>query len=78
MSGLLYQLREDYPDRLRLVRANSLHNFSSALHFGVRSAPTVMVFYRGKQVGRWNGQIHVEELYDLIDGLIERESPELG
>lgn len=78
MSGLLYQLREDYPDRLRLVRANSTHNFSTALHFGVRAAPTVIAFHAGRQVGRWNGRINIDELYDLLDGLMERTGEAAG
>lgn len=73
MSGLLYQLREDFPDRLRLTRANSVTNFSTVVHFGVRGTPTLFLFHKGRQVKRWNGRVDVEELYALIESALDGE-----
>ncbi len=70
MSGLLYQLRDDFKDALRLVRANAVSNYGTVLNFGVRGTPTVILFHGGKQRARWSGSIRVEELYDLLDRLL--------
>ena len=74
MSGLLYQLREDFPDKLRLVRGDSIRNFSTAVSYGIRATPSILIFNKGKLIQRWAGQISIEEVYDRIEDLIEPES----
>lgn len=73
MSGLLYQLRDDFPQRLRLARGNSLANTSTVVHYNVRGTPTVFLFHRGRQVKRWQGRVDVDELYALVETALEEE-----
>jgi thioredoxin-like negative regulator of GroEL len=71
VSGLLYQLRDDFPDQLRLTRANVVGNVATAQNYGVRGAPTVLIFHKGRLVKRWNVRIDVDELYAVLEGLLE-------
>lgn len=70
MSGLLYQLRDDFPDQLRLARANVLSNFVTAQTYGVRGAPTVLLFHQGRLLKRWAVRIDVDDLYDQVERLL--------
>jgi len=70
VSGLLYQLRDDFPGQLRLTRANALSNAGSAAAQKVRATPTVLLFHRGRLLKRWAGRIDVDELYALVEGLV--------
>lgn|GEM_PF-2370168 len=73
MSGLLYQLRDDFPQRLRLARANSQTNSSTVVRYSVRGTPTVFLFHKGRQVKRWQGRVDVDELYALVEAALEEE-----
>jgi hypothetical protein len=71
VSGLLYQLREDFPEMLRLVRGDSVRNFSTAVNYGVRATPSMLLFTKGKLIHRWAGQVNAQELYDRILDLVD-------
>jgi len=75
VSGLLYQLRDDFPDQLRLARANVQSNFATAQHFGVRGAPTVLLFHKGRLLKRWAVRIDVDEIYDQVEAALGVEHP---
>ena len=70
MSGLLYQLRDDFPGQLRLVRGNAQANVGTVVQYSVRGTPSVLVFHQTRLLKRWSGRIEVDELYDLIEGLV--------
>jgi hypothetical protein len=72
VSGLLYQLRDDFPKQLSLCRAN----FSTALNYGVRTSPTVLLFHHGRLVKRWANHVQGEELWGLIEDLLDLEIKE--
>lgn len=71
MSGLLYQLRDDFPDQLRLARANVQSNFGTVQAYGVRGAPTLLIFHKGRLEKRWNVRVNLEEVYIVLEGLLE-------
>ncbi len=75
MSGLLYQLRDDFPDQLRLARANVVSNFVTAQQFGVRGAPTVLLFHKGRLLKRWALRVDVDDLYDHVERALGVENP---
>jgi thioredoxin-like negative regulator of GroEL len=70
VSGLLYQLRDDFPDRLRLARANAQTNGGTVSQFKVRGTPTVLLFHKGRLLKRWSGQVDLDELYAQVEGLV--------
>lgn len=78
MSGLLYQLRDEFPNRLRLTRANSLTNYSTVLHYQVRGTPTLFLFHKGRQLKRWNGRVDVDELVALLEAALDEEDRAAG
>jgi hypothetical protein len=72
VSGLLYQLRDDFPERLRLVRAEVTRNFSTALGHGIRSSPSLLLFHGGRLQARWVGRVPIDEVYDQVEALLDR------
>jgi len=72
VSGLLYQLRDDFPERLRLVRAEATRNFSTVVSYGVRGTPTLLLFQGGRLLAKWSGRVPLDEVYDRVEGLLER------
>lgn len=72
MSGLLYQLRDDFPDRLRLVRGEVTRNFSTVVTYGLRGTPALLLLHGGRIQARWSGRVPIDEVYDRVEGLLER------
>lgn len=69
MSGLLYQLRDDFPDQLRLTRGNVQGNMGTVVAYGVRGTPSLLVFHQKRLLRKWSGRINVDEVYDLLESL---------
>lgn len=75
MSGLLYQLRDDFPERLRLVRGEATRNFSTVITYGLRGTPALLLLHGGRVQARWSGRVPLDEVYERIEGLLERLDP---
>jgi hypothetical protein len=71
VSGLLYQLRDDFPNLLRLTRGNAQSNVGTVVQYGVRGTPSILLFHKTRLLKRWSGRIDVDELYAALEGLVE-------
>ena len=57
-----------------IVKLNIDENVESATKFGIRSIPTIIIFYNGKKIDTKVGVLQKEQLNELIDSYIRSNS----
>ncbi len=70
-------LAEEYQGKFHLAKVNSDEQQELAAQFGVRSLPTLKLFYKGKTVEEIMGAQPETVLRELLDQYIERESDQI-
>lgn len=67
MLPALEQVAEEYQGRAKVVKINAQANPETAVRFGVRFVPTLIVFKDGEKLESVNGARSKAELAQMID-----------
>jgi thioredoxin 1 len=67
---MLYELAQQYGDKLRVVKINIDQNQQTPRTYGVRGIPTLMVFKNGKVEATQIGAVSKGQLTQMIDKAI--------
>lgn len=70
LAPMLEQLADDYGGRLRIAKLELDRNQKTALAYGVRSAPTMMLFKGGKVQATQMGLVSKAQLAKVIDAAL--------
>ena len=70
IAPLLEQLANDYGGRLKVAKVELDKNQKTALAYGVRSAPTLLLFKHGKVQATQLGLVSKARLTQLIDSAL--------
>ena len=70
LSPLLEQLAEQYDGRLKIAKVDLDKNPKTALAYGVRSAPTMLLFKGGTVQATQMGLVSKSQLTKLIDAAL--------
>ena len=71
IAPILEGLAENYEDRLQIVKLNVDENPQTAMRFGVRSIPTLLLFKEGSVAGQKVGALSKSQLEAFLDPLID-------
>ena len=63
------KLASEYSDSIAIKKVNVDANRELAASFGVRSIPTLVYLFKGKEIGRQNGLISEQQLRAQLDQL---------
>lgn len=67
IAPVLDQVASEYQDRLRIAKVNVDTNQSTAMRFGIRSIPTLMLFRNGVVEAQHVGMLSKSQLKKLLD-----------
>lgn len=70
MAPMLQQLAADYGGRLKVAKLEMDKNPKTAIAYGVRSAPTMLLFKDGKVQATQTGLVSKAQLSKLIDAAL--------
>jgi thioredoxin 1 len=70
LAPMLAQLADDYGGRVKVAKLEIDHNPKTALAYGVRSAPTLMLFKDGKVQATQMGLVSRAPLAKVIDAVL--------
>jgi thioredoxin reductase (NADPH) len=67
IGPILDDIASSYPDIVKLVKINTDEAEDLAEKYVIRKLPTILVFYKGNQVGRYTGALTRQELVDIVN-----------
>jgi thioredoxin 1 len=67
VAPIVEELADEYGPRVKFVKVNTDDNFNTAVSYGIRSIPTLIVFKGGKPVGQLIGFRPKGDLKRIID-----------
>lgn len=67
MNPIIDQIAEHQGNALTVAKLNIDENSETAQRFGVRSIPTLVLFYEGKEVGRHVGVMPAPQLQEWVE-----------
>lgn len=70
MAPMLDQLADDYGGRLRIAKVELDKNQKTAIAYGVRSAPTLLLFKDGRVQATQIGMVSKSQLAKAVDALL--------
>ena len=70
LAPMLEQLADDYGGRLKVAKVELDRNQKTALAYGVRSAPTMMLFKNGQVQATQMGLVSKSQLAKVIDAAL--------
>ncbi len=70
LAPMLAQLADDYGGRVKVAKLEIDHNPKTALAYGVRSAPTMILFKGGKVQATQMGLVSKSQLAKVIDAAL--------
>jgi len=70
IAPMLEGIAEDYSDRLTIAKLNVDENPQTAMRFGIRSIPTLLLFKDGSVAGQKVGALSKSQLEAFLDPLI--------
>ena len=74
---MLAQLAEEYAGKFELAKVNADEEQELAAHFGIKSLPTMKLFYQGQIVDERMGAVPESDIRAMIDKHIVSESDQL-
>ena len=80
-KSIYEDLSDILKDKAKFVKIDVLiskENRALAHDRGVRSVPTLEVFYRGRVIGSIVGYHHLEKIYETIKGFLGRKDEYVG
>jgi thioredoxin 1 len=70
VAPIVDELADEYDGRVEFVKLNTDDNPNTAVKFGIRSIPTLLVFKEGKPVGQIIGFRPKSELKKRLDAVV--------
>jgi thioredoxin 1 len=70
IAPMLEGIAEDYSDRLTIAKLNVDDNPQTAMRFGIRSIPTLLLFKDGSVAGQKVGALSKSQLEAFLDPLV--------
>lgn len=70
IAPMLEQLAQDYAGKLRIAKVELDKNQKTAIAYGVRSAPTLILFNHGKVQATQIGMVSKSQLARMVDGAL--------
>ncbi|RKX24772.1 MAG: thiol reductase thioredoxin [Candidatus Zixiibacteriota bacterium] len=71
MGGLLNEIGPDYAGRVNIFKLNVVQNPQTAMHYQVRSIPTLILFSNGRAVDKIVGLLPLNPLREKFDKLAQ-------
>jgi len=68
IAPVLEQVANEYQDKLRIAKVDVDSNQGTAMRYGVRSIPTLMLFRNGVVEAQHVGMLSKSQLNKLLDG----------
>lgn len=70
MAPMLSQLADDYAGKLRVAKVELDKNQKTAIAYGVRSAPTLLLFKHGKVEATQIGMVSKSQIARIVDAAL--------
>ena len=71
LEPVINQLEEQYAQKAKVLQVNIDNAREVAMHMGIQSIPTIVVFKQGQERERFVGVQNAQTLKDALDGAIE-------
>jgi thioredoxin 1 len=75
---VIEELERDYDGRATIASVNIDENQKVAMHLGIQSIPTLILYREGREIGRFIGLQDKKTLSQAIGEAITRQEPEAG
>lgn len=75
VSPIVEELATEYAGKVRFAKMNTDENVDTAMRYGIRGIPTLLVFDNGKEVGRIVGFMPKPELKKRLDAALAAAKP---
>ena len=66
LAPILKEVKDNFADRISILKVDVDKNQELASHYQVRGVPTMMLFQSGKQLWRQSGVLSKEEIISII------------
>jgi thioredoxin 1 len=70
VAPVVEELATEYVGKVRFVKLNTDENLNTAMSYGIRGIPTMIIFKGGKEVGRIVGFMPKQELKKRLDAAL--------
>jgi thioredoxin 1 len=67
MMPILKQVKQNYKDRIKIIKIDIDKNPDVAQKYSVRSVPTLVLFKEGKAIWRQSGIVQASQIIMIID-----------
>ena len=78
VGPVVEQLSEEYNGRMKFVKLNTDENPAISSQFGIRSIPTLAVFYKGEAINAMMGAGPLGHMKQFVDASIEKVPGEVA
>jgi thioredoxin 1 len=66
----LEQLKQQFGDRLRIIKIDVDKNQAVAAQYQVQAVPTLMLFRGGRQLWRQSGAVPLQQLMGIVESYV--------
>ena len=70
LTPVIDDLAEEYSDKIKICKLNVDENQKTAMQYGIKGIPTILIFKNGKVAEQSVGLVPKEQLKELIDKVI--------
>ena len=67
MKPILEELKKQVGEQISILKIDIDKNRALAMHYGIQSVPTLMIFKNGKSVWRQSGVMQAQTLKELLE-----------
>ena len=67
MTPILKQVKQNFHDKLKIIKIDIDKNPAIAQKFGIRSVPTLVLFKNGKEVWKQSGVLQSNQINSIIN-----------
>ena len=67
MKPILEELKKSVGDRFSILKIDIDKNMALAIHYGIQSVPTLIIFKKGKPVWRQSGVMQTQALKEILE-----------
>ena len=67
MKPILEELKKSVGDRFTILKIDIDKNRTLAIHYGIQSVPTLIIFKKGKPVWRQSGVMQTQALKEILE-----------